>query len=259
MKPPQVIVEQEVVDVLGTAVTDGVTGVMTYQATGKWHIAEVLLRKVTDTTLQLDTKPQQPAQSQHIQVNQPVGMSFQREYDKYIFETVVVGFEPSVNDRSIGRVVLELPDRIERMQRRAYTRVDVPEQLHVNVLFWHRGYMDSVGAPPIEDYWQGRLVNLSAGGLQIGIDTDQGANFRTDQLVGLQFTPMSYEKPILVEARVKHLAEHAQDNQLYVGVEFLGLELSSEGREKIRRLVDVVESYEKQNVLAESGGQLTTF
>ena len=39
----------------------------------------------------------------------------------------------------------------------------------------------------------------------------------------------------------------AEGKQLYVGVEFLGLEMSGEGREKLRRIINIVSEYEKQS------------
>jgi len=142
------------------------------------------------------------------------------------------------------------------MQRRAYWRVKVPPKLNIRVLFWHRGYMDNTEEAPLDNYWQGQLLDLSAGGSRISVDVAQGSNFRTGQLVGLQFTPGYYQKPILLEAQIKHLSEIPEEKQLVIGVEFLGLEVSGQGRRKLRRILDVVEDYEKQNAQIEQLAEL---
>ena len=100
---------------------------------------------------------------------------------------------------------------------------------------------------PLENYWQGKLVDLSAGGAQIAIGTEHGPNFRVGQLVGLQFTPMSHKRPFLLEAHVRHLAENSHHEMLYIGVEFLGLEASDHGRDIIRKIVNIIEEYQKLN------------
>lgn len=247
MSEPQVLIQADVVHIIERAIDAGTEAVMSYLAKGKWHICEVVFKTLTASAMHLEVNRQKKLFPVDIEINQPVGISVQHEFSKYIFESVVVGFESSVNESCGGKIILELPDKIECMQRRAYLRVNVPTNLNVKVLFWHRGYMDDTNEAPLDNYWQGCLVDLSAGGLQITVDVEQGANFRAGQLVGLQFTPMSYQKPILLEAQVKHLAENAEGKQLYIGVEFLGLEASEEGRQKLRRIIDVIGEYEKQN------------
>jgi c-di-GMP-binding flagellar brake protein YcgR len=247
MSEPQILTNADVTHILQRTIDAGAKGVMSHLAKGKWHICEVVFKTLTPYTVHVEAKRQKKLIPMDMAINQPVGISIQHEFKKYIFETVVVGFESSVNESCGGKIVLELPDQIECMQRRAYSRANVPANLNVKVLFWHRGYMDDRKEAPPDNYWQGRMVDLSAGGLQIAVDVEQGPNFRAGQLVGLQFTPMSHQKPILLEAQVKHLAEKAEGKQLYVGVELLGLEVSGEGRQKLRRIIDIVGEYEKQN------------
>lgn len=209
---------------------------------------------MTNTALHARVIPGEKPRSVDIQINQPVGISFQEKFNKYIFESAVMGFESSVNQACGGKIVLECPDQIEMMQRRAYTRVTVPECMNVKVLFWHRGYTDDTSEVPIENYWQGKLVDLSAGGSQIEVDLEKGPNFRVGQLIGLQFTPMSFEKPILLEGHIRHIAETSDGSKMYLGIEFLGLEASAQGREKLHQLTGVVAEYEK---LATETGVIT--
>ena len=247
MSELQVLTNADVTHILQCVIDAGNEGVMSHLARGKWHICEVVFKTLTPYTIHVEAKRQEKSIPLDLAINQPVGISVRHEFKKYIFEAVVVGFESCVNDSCGGKIVLDLPGKIECMQQRAYLRAAVPTDLNVKALFWHRGYMDDTEEAPPENYWQGRVVDLSAGGLQIAVDVEQGPNFRVGQLVGLQFTPMSHQKPILLEAQVKHLAEKAEGKQLYVGVEFLGLEMSGEGREKLRRIIDIVSEYEKQD------------
>ena len=133
------------------------------------------------------------------------------------------------------------------MQRRGDVRVKVPGSLNVEVLFWHRGYRDDSTEVPAENYWQGRLVDLSANGMQIAVPLEQSANFRRGQLVGLQFTPMPYQKPIMIEGQVKHVERTEEGTELHLGIQALGLEATSQGREKLRKIISILEEYNKAN------------
>jgi c-di-GMP-binding flagellar brake protein YcgR len=219
------------------------TGDITFLSGGRWYKSPVQFMMVAGNVIHVKPINDKPDRPLPLQVNQPVGISFQLEFHKYLFETEVVGFETSGGQIAI----LELPDKAEQMQRRAYVRVPVPSNLAVKVLFWHRGYTDDTREVPIDSYWQGKLSDLSAGGAQITIELHQKPNFRIRQVVGMQFTPMYYQHPILVEAQVIHLEEVVSSGLLTLGLEFLGLETSSEGRNTLHRLKDIVEIYEREN------------
>jgi len=248
MDGPEILKSRcEIVDILAQGVQNQTVGVMSYLSRGKWRTTKISTVALTSTTLHIAVREKADAPPINIQINQPVGISIQQDFSKYIFDTIIVGFESSLSQSSSGKIVLELPDRMERMQRRAYQRVLVPKHLNIKVLFWHRGYVDDSMQVPLENYWQGKLEDLSAGGVQIAVDLEHGPNFKVNQFIGLQFTPGYYQKPLLLEGRVKHIAETTEGNKLYVGVQFMGLEATSMGREKIHRLIDIADEYQKQN------------
>ena len=247
MSESEVLKDEELRDIFAQAIAEASDGTMSHLAKGKWRSRAVLHATVVGDAVHVQIVAEDAPRPAGIQINQPVGIAIQQEFNKVIYETIVVGFESSVNETGIGRIVLELPDQVERMQRRAYTRVQVPSDLNVNILFWHRGYTDDTAEVPDENYWQGRLVNLSAGGFQIAVSLDQSPSFRVGQLVGVQFTPMSYEKPIMAEAQIKHIAESVDDGTLFIGAEFIGLEASSQGRKQLRRISDIVGEYQERN------------
>jgi len=247
MNEPELLKSEELRDILGRAVQKNQTAVLSHLTRGKWQMTKVSLLALTSHTLHVETLGEESARLANMEINQPVGVSIQQDFNKYIFETVVTGIETSVSQARGRRIVLDLPERMDRMQRRAYSRMPVPKSLNVQVLFWHRGYTDESRQVPLENYWQGKLLNISAGGVQIVVDFEQGPNFKIGQLVGLQFTPMSYQKPIHVEGQVRHIAQGAEGQRFCVGVEFVGLEASSQGRRKLRRIIDTVNNYEKKN------------
>ena len=248
MKKSQILKGKEIEKTLELVVARRAAAIMTHIAAGKWKTTNVTFTAGSGEAIHISIDNKKPQGPINMQVDQPVGISFEHESERYIFETMVVGFEPAVNQNQTGEILLVIPEKMEKMGRRAYLRQDVPETLKVKVLFWHRGYNDDSTEVPRENYWQGRLVNLSAGGVQLAISLDQTPHFKIDQIVGLQFTPMPYEKPITLEGQVKHLEKTKNSRELVLGVHALGLEANAQGRTILHRIIEVVNRYQQLNL-----------
>jgi hypothetical protein len=164
-----------------------------------------------------------------------------------------------------------VPDRLGVVQRRSYFRVNVPESLKVNVVLWHRGSKllpkDAMRDWPLTKpghYFQGRLVDISAGGAQVmvplQIDSPTAGepkmeDFRKGQFIGLRFTPMPYETPLMFSAQIRNILPAADQKSIFLGLQIVGLEASPEGREVLSRLVDVVERYHQINQSSAKGSR----
>ena len=250
-------------EILQIAIDHKVTAIMSYLSKGKWHVAKVLVAALDAATLSVQAthsyKKQHPI---NININQPVGISFKHEYGKFVFDTTVVGLEPATNAGTGGTVVLKVPEQIDCFQRRSYFRVEVPESLKVNVTVWHRKSRHQASEPRAEaagdgcHYSRGRLVDISAGGAQVVLDAPRapcGDNsgsepkFRKGQFIGIRFTPLPYETPLLLNAQIRNALPRADGNSIYLGLQIVGLEASSQGRQVLSRLVGVVERYYKMN------------
>ena len=267
--------------ILQTAIDKKVPAIMSYLSKGKWHVAKVLLNELVGDRLSVDSatskKKQHPL---NIQANQPVGISFKYEYGKFVFDTTVVGFEPTSSPEADegwgGTMILAVPHRIEVVQRRSYYRVDVPESLKVKVIMWHRSGKREAkkqiedAAEDVHNYCQGRLVDISAGGAQVVVSySDQAGcpesvrqeskgnasrtfcagelDFRKGQFVGMRFTPMPYETPLVVSAQIRNILPTADGRSASLGLQIVGLEASPEGREVLARLISIVEQYYQIN------------
>ena len=267
--------------ILQTAIDKKVPAIMSYLSKGKWHVAKVLLNELVGDRLSVDSatskKKQHPL---NIQANQPVGISFKYEYGKFVFDTTVLGFEPTSSPEADegwgGTMILAVPNRIEVVQRRSYYRVDVPESLRVKVIMWHRSGKREAKkqiedtAEDVHNYCQGRLVDISAGGAQVVVSySDQAGcpesvrreskgnasrtfcagelDFRKGQFVGMRFTPMPYETPLVVSAQIRNILPTADGRSASLGLQIVGLEASPEGREVLARLIGIVEQYYQIN------------
>jgi hypothetical protein len=245
-------------EILTAAIEEKVPAIMSYMSKNKWHVAKVLLTHLGANRVSAEIWPKQNPHPINIQTNQPVGVSLKYGYGKIVFDTTVLDLHSSNGpDRrgQSGTIVLAVPDRIEIVQRRSYFRVDVPKSLKVNVLLWHRG-LNRVPEPEVfdmdssdetsdgrRDYYKGRLVDISAGGAQLALDTAQKPDFRKGQFIGLTFTPMPYEKPLILDAQIRNILPTADDQNICLGIQLVGLEASTEGRQVLQRLCNVVEHY----------------
>ena len=238
--------------ILQTVIGKKVPAIMSYLSKGKWHVAKVLLTNLGANRLDVSVLPRENRHPINIQVYQPVGISLKYEYGKFIFETKVIALEPSSDVTVGGRIVLAVPDRIEVAQRRSYFRVDVPGSLKVNVLLWHRGWQGGAqtgddGQSLPEHYWQGKLIDISAGGAQVVVDAGQRPDFKKWQFIGLRFTPMPYETPLMLNAQIRNILPTADEKSICLGLQIVGLEASREGQQVLRRLCNVVERYYQIN------------
>ena len=246
MSRGETLKSDQIHDFLLTAVQEKADVVVSFTRQGKWRLFNTQIDTFDDEKIVLAENKD----IKNLKTNQPVGICIEIGHFKYLFEATIQGVE----ETSKGvQVQLEIPDKVECMQRRVYGRQPVPSNLRVKTLFWHRGYLDETNEEPPEQYWQGRLLNLSASGAQIAVDLDMKDCFCVGQLVGVQFTPMSYQRPLLLESHVRYLIDQPEQHQFLVGVEFLGLESGHEGRQVLHRLIKVISEYEKMNSHSVSG------
>ncbi|MFH1719537.1 MAG: PilZ domain-containing protein [Planctomycetota bacterium] len=247
--------------ILQTAIDQKVPAIMSYLSKNKWHVAKVMLTKLAGDSLSVEsTAPKKKQRPINIQVNQPVGISFKHGYGKFVFDTTVQGLEPSTDagaDRqSGGTIVLAVPEKIEVVQRRSYFRVNVPQSLKVQVLLWHRSgkreqksHMQDT-ANELQNSCHGRLIDISAGGAQVILPGQKEAlqgEFKKGQFVGVRFTPMPYETPVVLSAQIRNALPTADGQNVSLGLQIVGLEASTEGRQVLTRLIAIVERYYQIN------------
>jgi len=246
--------------ILQIAIDMKVPAIMSYLSRDKWHVAKVLLTKLEGDRLKVESTISSRQRPINIRVDQPVGISFKHGYGKFVFDTTVKALEPSTDPQTSrqcgGTIVLAFPDKIEVIQRRSYFRVNVPESMKVKVLLWHRSGKHGAAerkhntAGENQNCCQGRLMDISAGGAQVIVPNrnDAGkANFKKGQFISMRFTPLPYETPLVLSAQIRNVLPTADEKSASLGLQIVGLEASSEGREVLSRLIGIVERYYQIN------------
>jgi len=230
----------EIKTVLSEAQQEESPVIGSFMVNGKWQLLELKVCGGSDDYI--DFRCQTSCEG--LKEDQPIGICIHLGHFKYLFDSTVQATE---SQGPLWRILLNPPDKVEQIERRAYHRQPVPTNTKVKVLFWHRGYLDESDNTPGEVYWQGTLLNLSAGGARFEIELEHKEHFKIGQILGIQFTPMSYQKPLLLESHVKYAEEQSDNRYFRIGVEFLGLEASPEGRQILDRILEVISEYEAMN------------
>lgn len=239
-------------DLLQNVIDHRIPAIMSYMSKNKWHVAKVSIVEINETGMCIDPiNSGMHFQPINIQEGQPVGLSFKFSYGKFVIDTTVQDLIPGDNSAG-GRIVLSLPDQIIAIQRRSYFRVSVPKAIRVKAMVWPRrgtqntDYME-------HEYSEGTLVDLSCGGAQIAITQsgeDGSSNrpeFRQGQFIGVRFTPLPYEKPLMFDAQIRNILPTADNHALCLGLQLVGLEASDEGRATLKRVAEIVDKYHQIN------------
>ena len=238
--------------ILDAVIESKVPAIMSYLSKGKWHVAKVQLKSMGPCKMNFELWPRERPCPINIQIDQPVGLSVKYGYGKIVFDTTVLGFEPSADPAKGGTVVAAVPTKLEVVERRSYFRVPVPNSMKVIVTMWHRNQMsDTNDQYTPEKYSQGKLVDISAGGTQVALDKQVLPDFKKGQFVTLRFTPLPYEQPIMFNAQIRTILPTTDETQVCYGMQIVGLEASEDGQKTLMRLCNLVEQYYRINQAAQ--------
>ncbi|HEX41828.1 MAG TPA: PilZ domain-containing protein [Phycisphaerales bacterium] len=270
-----VLTDQQRFEPLETMRNERLIAILTYQSKGKWRVAKALVSDLAAERIMLACMTPDGGRPQpvNIQPGQSVGLSFKLPCGKCVMETRVVALQPAATGEGGGRIVVEMPDGIEVIQRRSYFRVNVPPSLRVDVVLWRRSGKSGPHAEPSR-YCHGQLVDISAGGAQVALQADvesegneeaepgvwrvasappgrdngiSAPGLHNGQFIEMRFTPLPYEPPMLLAAQIRNIWPSADGSKLYLGLQLVGLEATAEGHQLLARLVNVVEQYHRMN------------
>ncbi len=234
--------------ILDAIAEDQCTAIMSYLSKRKWHVTKVSVLSAGAACIKVSIAPRKDPHPVNISLGQCVGMSVKYNFGKILFETKVIDLEPSLNPEEGGIVVLELPNRIEAVDRRSYYRIPIPKNISVKAKITHAA--ESFLAKNSKNTGRsitGNMVDISAGGLQVAVDAKQCRDFKQGQTVTIGFIPMENEETIELNAQIRSILPTANENDVCLGLQMIGLESTRQGRDKLRKLVRVVETYHQIN------------
>jgi hypothetical protein len=243
--------DAETTKVLQTAIDKRIPAVMSYLCGGKWRLVRVQLAELEIDRLDVRVSRQRKSDAIRLEVGQPVGIAFKYGYgcDEFVFDTMVLGLQAA--DSAYGATItLAVPEQIEQVPRHSFMRARVPEALTITVQLRHHYYSDDsekIKSFPASLDWRGRLVDISAEGLQVMVDAARQRDFKKGQSISLRLIPMPCETPLMFNAEVRNIIPKPEDGSICLGLEMVGLEASPEGRLVLSRIVGIVEQYYQMN------------
>ncbi len=173
-----------------------------------------------------------------------IGLTFRRGHKKCMCALEIdklVTFEQ--NGMTVAGFQVPWPDKLQELQRRIYFRANVPAGRHIEVKVWEAGMVaerpDSWQAMP---HHTGLLQNVSAGGCRVILDAIRDPQLETGDSVRIQFQPDPRSEPLTIEAMFRHGDEMPQ-RKLSLGFQFVGMELSAQGRDMLQALARVVSTF----------------
>jgi len=171
-------------------------------------------------------------------LGETLGVAFRAGHKKCLFCGRLGGPSPSQADAAF---TLSWPDALQQVRRRSYERAAPPPGLVIPVRFWVVTH--SLGKPPAEQGVRyGELEDLSAGGMRVLIADLAGIDDKSTYRC--VFAPKPHAAPIVAEAVVRH-REAAAGGRTSLGLAFVGLEATEEGRAALADLVRVVAQFQR--------------
>lgn len=174
-----------------------------------------------------------------------VGVSFKLKHHKHIFSAVLAGTVQFALDdgTTVPALAFVPPTRMQRLQRRAYLRADVPPNRIVRASFWTGGKESEPSGSPDCPVWSGHVVNISAGGFQLAAHTGAADGLEVGETVGVRLSFGAGRETVYADAQFRHLQE--DNGEIQMGFQFLGLDQTDEGRQALRLISERVEEFQR--------------
>jgi c-di-GMP-binding flagellar brake protein YcgR len=253
MKPRRIISPEETWEVLDAGVRENALAVLAVQNDDQWLTfkSRFLERDPQRKFVVLDYAESGDRPPPPLAPGQYVGISFRHKSRKIMFASVVEARGKFVvgNQQSVAAVRYRWPDSLTELQRRAYHRTPVPAGTSLLVSAWPGGCAAWQAAQTRSlQIVNGQAIDISCGGTLIRINEPNPPDWREDLTLGVEIQLPDGRDPLLVDAYYRG-ARHSPDGALCLGLQFVGLELSFDGRAVLQRLARCVQRFHRLTVV----------
>ncbi len=232
----QKLTNQQIDEVLSAAAERQVPATITIRDEDGWASFRARFVAMRQGHILLAVPVPEPGERPHeFRPADKVGVNFKLKHHKHIFTGTVAETDSARLDDGSAGVVLHVcsPTRMQRMQRRAFNRSDVPPNRIVRAAFWLGGLENEpAGTTPDQPVWSGRVVNISAGGFQLIGEQRFGDAVSPGDIVGVRISFGVGEQTVYADAQFRHTLD--EDGEIYLGFQFIGLGLTPGGREALQ-------------------------
>ncbi len=179
-----------------------------------------------DSTLTVACPPEVRKNPTDIEIGQTIGVAVRKGHKKILFDSELVG-----QDDRTGHLVIRKPLDVQQLQRRTYVRARVPDQLTIPVNLTRLEADGSADARAMPR--RGILLDLSAGGMSVAVPPDARNKWRPGDVMRCLLPLDPAREPRELTARVRGV-ERTPQGHLRMGMQFVGLEASAEGRATLK-------------------------
>ena len=145
--------------------------------------------------------------------------------------------------QSVPAVQVPWPDKLQEIQRRVYYRAEVPPGRRIETCMWDGGICDRDEADLQHmPHHTGLLQDVSGGGCRVEIDATRDPLLRAGDTVGIEFQPDPRSEALRLDAMFRH-ADDLGGGKLSLGFQFVGLEMTAQGRATLQGLSRVVSTF----------------
>lgn len=263
MRPRRILTSQESAEILDHAVRENALAVLTAQTDDGWRTfkSRFLERDPQQRFVVLDCEETHGTKPPPLASGQYVGISFRNRSRKIMFATVVEAKGRFLVDGKNGvpAVRYRWPDSLTELQRRAYYRTPVPPNLRVIANLWPGGTAarDKAQADTLA-ITTGEALDLSCGGTLVQLNQLDPPEWEHDQTIGIELHVPDGRQPMHLDAYYRG-TRHNEDNQLCAALQFVGLELSTDGRALLGRLARCVQKFHRTMLADELRNGRTRF
>lgn len=171
-----------------------------------------------------------------------------------IFEAI--GFDMIFQDTEKGAIVLQASKsahhngtvkirhdaKNKQVERRNYFRLDMTG-LDVKALIWPRDLENDDNKCLPEQYWQGKLLDISQAGAKIAVNVADRPGPQQGQFIRLLLTETPLDRTITLDAKVREVLPGADGKTVRLGLQFVGLEANRQARKNLQQLCDSMARY----------------
>ena len=244
----QEMTQEQITDALQTAIQRQVPVTVTIKRESAWTSCHTRLLAVKDPHVLLgELMVHDDDETPEIAPAEKVGLSFKLKHYKHIFTVTAVGTEKFEGgpDDSGQAIAVCWPNRMHRLQRRAFIRADVPEGRVVRASFWVGGRENEpTQADSERPVWSGRLSNISAGGFQVISADDEVWDLAPGETVGVRLAFEAGSESVYADAQFRRADR--TEGQALIGFQFVGLAQDRKGREALQYISGKVAEFHHQ-------------
>lgn len=148
-----------------------------------------------------------------------------------------IALSPPMEPGGEGTLVLAVGRGGGHMERRKCVRLHTADsrRIEVHIRWQETGCGPSDGN---QSSWLGLLVDISAAGAQVAIETDDKSLLEQGSIIELRFVDGDMAENPILQARVSEVRPVADGNGICLGLEFNGLEADPVARRALRQLCD---------------------